>query len=94
MNFENLNILIVSLLAYTLTETSFQPLIETCPLKMLIAVVETRAFKSNEPDLIPAKVTGNAVAEFTKSNFNHHEYSYMPMNTENALQHKLFGITF
>lgn len=60
---------IISLSVYALTETGFQPLPEICPLKMLIAVVGTRAMKSNEPDLIPVTVTGNIVPEFNESNF-------------------------
>lgn len=43
------------------------------PFKMLIAVVETQALKSTEPGLLPVKATGNAVPEFTESNFFHRE---------------------
>lgn len=64
---------IISLSVYALTETGFQPLTKTCPLKMLIDVLETQMLQSSELDLTPVKVTGNVVPELTESNFSHHE---------------------
>ena len=78
-----------------MTETVFQPLTEIiCLLKTIIAVVEIQTLKSNGPDLTPVKITRKVVPEFTESNISLHEQSYVPLNPETGLHHKLFGIPF